>query len=323
MAGQRRPRPADAWRDGVGGFRRTSAGTEGTCIGAETQYTGSMNENNPSADYDSPWKLALARYLPEALALFFPDVHAGIDWTRGYQLLDKELQQVTRDADIGRRLADLLVKVWRHDGSDVWVLIHLEVQGTPDPQFPQRMFVYYYRIFDRYQCPVLSLALLADERADWRPDRFEQTLLGCTASLHYPIVKLLDWRSRRAELEASDNPFAVVLLAHLAAQETRERADARGQAKLALIRGLYQRGFTREDVLELLRLLDWLLALPEALEREVWRAVEALEKEGLMPYVTSYERMYEERFKEIGKAIGEEIGESRARSRGDASCCAG
>lgn len=69
------------------------------------------DQQTPVADYDSPWKEALSRDLPEALALFFPAVYAEIDWSRGYTLLDKELQQVTRDADLGRRLADTLVQV--------------------------------------------------------------------------------------------------------------------------------------------------------------------------------------------------------------------
>jgi hypothetical protein len=36
----------------------------------------SDQSTTPPADYDSPWKEALARYLPDFLALFFPDVHA-------------------------------------------------------------------------------------------------------------------------------------------------------------------------------------------------------------------------------------------------------
>ena len=118
------------------------------------------NETTPTADYDSPWKEALARYLPDAFALFFPAVHAEIDWSRQYQPLDKELQQVTRDANLGRRLADTLFQVWRRDGTDAWVLIHIEVQGQPDRDFAQRMFVYYYRIFDRHQRPIMSVAIL-------------------------------------------------------------------------------------------------------------------------------------------------------------------
>ena len=74
--------------------------------------------DSPSADFDSPWKEALAHYLPHALRLFLPAVASEIAWDRGYTLLDKELQQVTRDADLGRRLADTLVQVWRRDGTE-------------------------------------------------------------------------------------------------------------------------------------------------------------------------------------------------------------
>jgi hypothetical protein len=63
-------------------------------------------------DYDSPWKEALDGYFPEFLALLFPVIHAEIDWSRGFEFLDKELQQVVRDAELGRRYADKLVKVY-------------------------------------------------------------------------------------------------------------------------------------------------------------------------------------------------------------------
>jgi len=41
------------------------------------------------------------------------------------------------------------------------VLIHVEVQTARDAEFPQRMYVYNYRVFDRYNRPVASLAVLA------------------------------------------------------------------------------------------------------------------------------------------------------------------
>ncbi|MEW6220609.1 MAG: cytosolic protein, partial [Thermodesulfobacteriota bacterium] len=79
-----------------------------------------------SADYDTPWKEILTRYFPEFMAFFFPAAHGGIDWSRGHVFLDKELRQVTRDAKLGRRLADKLAKVWRRDGGEAWVLVHPE-----------------------------------------------------------------------------------------------------------------------------------------------------------------------------------------------------
>src|SRR5881409_1875509 len=103
----------------------------------------------PPADYDSPWKEALEQYFPDFLAFFFPLVHAEIAWEHGYEFLDTELERVVRDATIGRRYADKLVKVFLRAGQETWLLIHVEIQGYPDPDFAQRMFVYYYRIFDR------------------------------------------------------------------------------------------------------------------------------------------------------------------------------
>ena len=57
----------------------------------------------PQSDYDSAWKIALDNFLPQCLALFFPIAYEGIDWTRGYEFLDKELQKVMWDVEIGCR----------------------------------------------------------------------------------------------------------------------------------------------------------------------------------------------------------------------------
>ena len=76
----------------------------------------------------------------------------------------------------------------------------------------------------------------------------------------------------------------------------RRRSPVRGRAKVALIRGLYHRGFARERVLDLLQLIDWLLAVPPEVDTDVWRTLEALEEEQKMSYVTSFER--------IGRAEG-------------------
>ena len=91
-------------------------------------------------DYDSPWKDVLERYFTAFTAFFFPAVHEGIDWERGYTFLDKELQQIARDARLGRRYADKLIQVWRRDGDEVWVVVHVEVQGQYEANFAERMF---------------------------------------------------------------------------------------------------------------------------------------------------------------------------------------
>ncbi|MEO5374868.1 MAG: cytosolic protein, partial [Alphaproteobacteria bacterium] len=97
-------------------------------------------------DYDSPWKEAVERYLPEFLAFFFPKAFAEIDWSKGYEFLDQELMAVAQDAELGRRYVDKLVRVTLLGGGEGWILIHIEVQGTRDGVFPERMFVYNYRL---------------------------------------------------------------------------------------------------------------------------------------------------------------------------------
>ena len=102
------------------------------------------------ADFDSPWKEALDIYFQAFLAFFFASIHDDIDWSRGFESLDKELQQIAPKAAHRRRYVDKLVKVWRKNGREVWVLLHVEVQMQRQRGFGRRMYMYNYRIFDRY-----------------------------------------------------------------------------------------------------------------------------------------------------------------------------
>jgi len=110
-------------------------------------------EQNASArqDYDSPWKEIRARFFPDFMAFFFPDIRAAIDWSRGFEFLDTEMQKIIVEAAMGRRLADKLVKVYLLDRREVWLLIHIEAQGKREEGFAKRMLVYHYRIFEKHE----------------------------------------------------------------------------------------------------------------------------------------------------------------------------
>jgi hypothetical protein len=250
-----------------------------------------MVNKTPQTEYDSPWKQMLQLYFEDFMQFFFPQVHEQIDWSRGFEFLDQELQQVVRDAELGKRLIDKLVKIYRIGGGESWLLIHIEVQSQEETDFPKRMFVYNYRIFDRYDRSVASLAILGDDNPQWRPNQFGYELFGCTVDFQFPIIKLLDYQQRLPELEASRNPFATVVMAHLAAVQTRSNRTQRKQQKLALVRRLYEQGFEREAVVNLLAFIDWMLTLPLDLELEFIREVEQLEAQQRMQYVTSFERI--------------------------------
>ena len=79
-------------------------------------------------------------------------------------------------------------------------------------------------------------------------------------------------------------------MADLKAQATRRDPQGRLQWKLTLVKMLYHRGYTKEDILELFRFIDWLMVLPDDLELSFAEALREYEEETKMAYVTSIER---------------------------------
>lgn len=268
-----------------------------------------------SPDYDSPWKEILDDYFEDFMLFYFPDAHAAIDWPRGVEFFDKELQKIVQDAELGRRYADKLVKLWLKGGQEIWVLIHVEVQGEQETGFELRIYVYNHRIFERYNAPVASFVILTDDDADWRPTEHRQELFGTETAFRFRAVKLLDYEARWAELEASSNVFAVATMAHLRVISTRRDFGTRLNWKLHLTKLLYGRGYDKLTVLKLFRFLDWLVWLPEDLKRSYTDEIERYEEEKRMPYVTTFEQIGIERGLQKGLQQGLQQGSCRQLMR--------
>ncbi len=244
----------------------------------------------PQSNYDSPWKEAMDIYFEPFVEFFFPQAYSEINWSRNYESLDTELQEIIRDAETGRRLADKLVKVWRLSGQEALVLVHIEVQSQVQSDFAKRMYVYNHRLFDKYDQEVISLAVLGDDQATWRPTSYGYSRWGFESRLQFPVVKLLDYQTQWSTLEQSANPFAVIVMAHLRTVATQGNPLQRLQSKLSLVRGLYERGYGRNQILELFRLIEWMMVLPEELERNFRTELRRYEEEKRMPYITGFER---------------------------------
>jgi len=149
------------------------------------------------------------------------------------------------------------------------------------------MFVYNCRIFDHYNRTVVSLAVLADDDPGWRPSSYREDLWDWSVEMSFPTVKILDYANQTEALEASSNPFAMVVLAHLKALETRRDPEARQRWKFYLVRRLHERGFKSKDVRQLFRVIDWLLELPPPLKRRFVNEVHNYEEERSMPFMTT------------------------------------
>lgn len=177
----------------------------------------------------------------------------------------------------------------------------IEIQTQAEADFPERVFVYSYRLFDRYNRRVVSLAVLADDRTDWKPDRFGYSLWGFEIGVRFPIVKLLEYADQAEELASQTNPFAIVVLAHVRTLETRGKPDERRNVKLALVKNLYEHGWSGDDIRKLFRFIDWIMDLPEELKQSFWQEFHEYEERKHMPYITSVERIGMEKGRQEGR----------------------
>ena len=276
----------------------------------------------PAADFDGAWKFILREQLPRFLEFFWNSLYQQIDWNRGFEFLDKELRRVARGrkGNQGLGIVDVLVKVWFLDGSFRFILLHIEFQAQKDETLSERMFFYNARAKDLYRVPVRSMAILADNQADWRPHEYEEGGEGSVMHFTFHTQKLLDWVGREAELEAEANPFGLAVLAHLQTQATQGDAANRYQARLRLSRLLLGKGWSRGQIESFYEFLGWLLALPARLEaryeqesgiREYEEVEGMTELETISPY---HRRMLKREVKKEKKLSREEGRAMEARN---------
>lgn len=254
------------------------------------------------SDYDSPWKTIIEAHFPECVAFYFPKLYAVIDWSIAPLFLEQELQKITGDSAVGNRRVDKLVDVRLKDGTNVWLLIHIEIQHSKEESFTERIFIYYYRIFERFGRYPVCAAILTDNNKNWHPTRHEKDQFGCKLRLDFLTAKLLDYDE--ASLLQSNNPFALVTLAQLSENRAGKRTNSRYNTKLRLMRLLLEHDYDKTTIRNLLTFIDWILTLPQALQEKLELELKDQSTENKMVYESYFER----KWKGIGREEGREEG---------------
>lgn len=240
---------------------------------------------------DSSWRKILDKLLPEFLAFYFPEICAAIDFERGIEFLDKELQKnFPEEDDSGQRVVDKLVKAYLRDGSEKWLLIHIEVQGYRDPAFPRRVYHCNYRITDRFGEEVISIALLMDDDPNFSKNVYEISRWGFELYFKFPVVKLLDYRDNWEKLQRDRNPFAYATRAFLKTVETQGHDHERYQWKKRFLLELYHAGLSHAAVVSLFEFIGVVMALPEAKDEELYDEITPTPEEQQMSLLTIAER---------------------------------
>lgn len=255
------------------------------------------------SDYDGCWKEYLRLRLAEFIRAYFPAVAVLIDWSVAPVWLDKEIGQVIGRSRQRGRSVDQLVKLRLLDGSDRWLLVHVEIQTSPEEEFTRRLMLYNAGILTAFREEVVTLAVLADLKPDWLPSEYCFELGGFRRQCVFPICKLVtkleqDW--------AGDTSLPVQLArAQIAALRTAGDPEGRYQAKWQLVRNLYTAGYNAEELRETFHLLDWMLRLGGDWEETFKQQLLTFEEEQHMPYVTSIERLARDEGLDQGREEGQ------------------
>lgn len=211
---------------------------------------------------DILWKSILEDTFDDFLRFFFLDADELFDFDLGFEYLDKELEQLfpPEKDRYAPKYVDKLVKVFTKEGCEEWILVHIEVQGYADRLFADRMFTYYYCIWDKYRRPTTAFAILTDDIESFCPCRFEHSFLGTTLIYGFNTYKIMN-QSEEC-LAESDNPFAQVILTVKAALMGKKLSETDLlSVKIQLVRRLLSKNIPRTKVGKLMNFLKFYIKL--------------------------------------------------------------
>lgn len=65
---------------------------------------------------DEKWKSLISKYLKEFLSFFMPDLYKEVDFNKGYEFLDGELNKIKIKSKSKNKRSDKLIKLYLKGG---------------------------------------------------------------------------------------------------------------------------------------------------------------------------------------------------------------
>ena len=262
-----------------------------------------------TSDYDLGWKEIIQKYFEDGMKLLYPELDKIIDYKKGYKFLDKEISEIIGSNKKNKKVVDSLVEVHLKNGEEKWLLLHIEFQQAKEKEFEIRIYIYNYRIFNKYKKETISFVILGDKDKNWRPNEYKIEYPEFLLHFKYKLVKLIDFETKKDELLKSKNPFALIILSHLKRLEAGNDVVKQFRIKKELVKNLYNLGFNKNDIRNIIEFIDCLFQLPKELEEEYIEEIRKYEEVKRMPLMLTAEKLGIE--KGIKKGIKKGIGLGR------------
>ncbi len=160
-----------------------------------------------------------------------------------------------------------------------------------DPDLPRRLFIYHYRIFDKYGVSPLTLAILGDTSRKWRPTSYRHQLFGCGITFHFRICKTIDFEDKLDDPRYRHQQTLFIIAAHLGTQQHRQNPVHLSAYRVDLTVQLTHEGYTDSEIHRLLRLIDWLMPLPDEFKIQFRNQLQQRLPAKTMPHITLFEEL--------------------------------
>jgi len=227
---------------------------------------------------DGLWKKIIGELFEDFLLFFAAELHSVVDFSKAPDFLQQELFKEILDDKKGTNYVDQVVKVHLKDGTEKWILVHVEVESSTDIDFPKRMFRYFYRIFDKYEREIVAFAVLTGPTVSIKMTGFNYSYFGTMLNYTYNTCKVIDYDDK--ELTQSNRLFSKVVLAAKYLHETKNEEERRYRFKLKLMREVLKlEGHSRESISAVFYFIDYLLRLPEQLAQQFTETVRPIIKQ--------------------------------------------
>jgi len=195
---------------------------------------------------DKLWKAVIEEFFLEILDFFYKEFLPQIDLSKGFTFLDKELQQLFADSKEELRKADKLVKIFLKDGTERWLLIHIEVQGYSDPNFARRMFTTYYRLLDKFNQPIEALVIYTDRGKKHHYQQYVAKALKTELLYKFNSFEITKYTTE--EYNAMNNPLAVIFQTAQLGLKSNWKDDDLLERKTDLFRNLLKKGYDKRRI---------------------------------------------------------------------------
>src|SRR5262249_25693961 len=147
------------------------------------------------------------------------------------------------------------------------------------------------------------------------PRKHSEGQFGANDSCTWRAIKLLKLADEAPDLENEENVFSLFIAAHLAALRTSKSHSKRMKEKVRILNNLQSRKLDQSDGQEWYRLIDFIMTLPEEMNKQVHEEVYRQHTEDPMKYVSFAEREGIAKGLEKGREEGIEQGELMGQVR--------